>query len=1542
MTLRRVTRVTSHASRLAPLSPRVVLIVRRRASSSRIHLDHDDTKIEDPIMLIITAQYYFKIYNYIDLPTQYYCASFTFTTMSVNLQQIREAFEHGGASLRPFLLQCLQRLLLLPIDAEETSKTPQEAPRSIEIMDTIASLAVQDCLLPGESALDVLLDVLWVVACGASDSDAQQTILAQLLAALHAEADGASHSSTQNRTHIHDKVVAQFPASLLQASGWISSVEKIDKKLKLFNTQTHYKQFKFNLLAEQTEGYSKYLQLLSKSSFMESDAAVEAVAQLMGSFSLDPVRCMDLILDCMIQQLSVTKTTQSTVSATLLKLLQSFQLLDHLPALLLFKLSANDKNVKIKKPASSTTTDARQAVIFHAMVVLVQHELLSAHAMFHYLLSVWQKKQQSDTKDGASTVNKSLEDVYNDVYKQRKQAVRDMGKVKLLSSASSSNVGDGDTAKATEVVGGSSHDLETLQASEAMQFLQAFFDHKQGGMLIMNTNGVILEAEEWSQLSFLFPETIGVSILDAVQLEIEPLLPSTCRAPWSTTDTEGCTPMDVDNHQINETLSVQQLEDFVNKISIPLLYTRESGCIYLRPLVYTQLCRVLASQLRPSNPLPESVFAFYKTFLLPSLSLFSANPTMAHEAWAVMKHLPYQTRYSLYDSWRGLGLERAGLSDPNKPLWLSEAEFQAGKDVRYALKRLSKDTIRDMSRHLAKVTHTHPLIVFTLILGQIESYDNLVQVMVDALRFVTPLGLDVLSSCILNRLSESKAVDGANRSRLKEDGLNVSQWLQSLESFIGYFYKQFPFVDFQGLLYYLMNRLKDGHVMELGVLRTLLKTSAGWSFADYAPAASLSAQQLMGLSGSNALKRETMSFGIVDDINARASKEIRRVLQSDNMGICLLILLAQVRNHILFGKTSKTAGRPKPVKLVAFLLDSCQVTMSILLDFLSISESENAIEGSPIHSYAQSLPTLQELHRKYGLDAATSWMFCRPLIRVVSKHLEEAKDTADLGVFQRFYLNEACRLDQEAMAPPKAWDYINMDLFEVFFSNGLYDIYWPKDLYIAEIARLEKESERLAQQKTIIPHYLHPGAAPQRSEEADKERVKNTILLLTQDMAKQKEHVSSICQTIELKSDSFFKDELVYSETTSSILMSCIYPRCMQSPDDAMYCAHFISLLHKENTPGFGTLHLFDSIITSMCRTLFCLTEGEAANLSILLLEVWKVVSSWRYNEQAFEVEVAGKHGSFMREDGNLQQISYQDFEGLYNKWHASIGSVAIGALKSSQYIHTRNSLILLTRLVSEFPTRPALGYKLIKTLEPLADENKNSFADIRASAAAYSQQLTRARDDGVWKEESSAAIAARQKKNEAVAIARQKQAELQMEEIKLESEKIGKELGPDRRGGDRRRDGRGGGDIRDRRAPLSNFEPPPSRPGDGDRRTPAGSGRHDDRRATRERVPLGATDRAQASGADNRGPPPVRSEFSTMAVGESSRNIGDRFQRPDADRDNRGKAGTKRSRTDSPEEGESTRDEEHTAKRSRTDDRGRDGGPRGYRRNKRGGAKDR
>jgi hypothetical protein len=278
----------------------------------------------------------------------------------------------------------------------------------------------------------------------------------------------------------------------------------------------------------------------------------------------------------------------------------------------------------------------------------------------------------------------------------------------------------------------------------------------------------LLSLEVWGKLCRLLPTKFGFALCDVAHQRILSWCKSKSPTPMLGKEVDA-----TDDSDILETYPDLTLDKVVQAVFDLLLCTVQSACISHRPILFCRLCRLVRSLLGNEESeveLSDATYKLFKTFLVPSLSLFPSNPAISTELWAVLKCLPYATRYRLYGDWTGAGLGKEGLvsSSSGKPLPNVESEMNAGKAVRYALKRLSKDNIRDMSRQLAKVTHSNPMVVFATILGQIESYDNMVEVMVEATRFVNPLGLDVLGYCLLSRLSGMAG--GMNRSRLK--GMN--------------------------------------------------------------------------------------------------------------------------------------------------------------------------------------------------------------------------------------------------------------------------------------------------------------------------------------------------------------------------------------------------------------------------------------------------------------------------------------------------------------------------------------------------------------------------------------------------------------------------------------------------------------------------------------------------------------------------------------------------------------------------------------------------
>jgi THO complex subunit 2 len=155
--------------------------------------------------------------------------------------------------------------------------------------------------------------------------------------------------------------------------------------------------------------------------------------------------------------------------------------------------------------------------------------------------------------------------------------------------------------------------------------------------------------------------------------------------------------------------------------------------LHLDAILFTRLCRLLATA-------PQADAEFYlRGQLLPAFSLCSASPALAHELWQLLQRLPYTRRFDLYHDWR----EAAYSSSPELML----ARALAMHDTRRVMRRLAKENVKQLGRLIGKISHCSPAAVFPVILDQLQSYDNLIQPVIESLKYATALSFDILT-CI--------------------------------------------------------------------------------------------------------------------------------------------------------------------------------------------------------------------------------------------------------------------------------------------------------------------------------------------------------------------------------------------------------------------------------------------------------------------------------------------------------------------------------------------------------------------------------------------------------------------------------------------------------------------------------------------------------------------------------------------------------------------------------------------------------------------------
>lgn len=90
-----------------------------------------------------------------------------------------------------------------------------------------------------------------------------------------------------------------------------------------------------------------------------------------------------------------------------------------------------------------------------------------------------------------------------------------------------------------------------------------------------------------------------------------------------------------------------------------------------------------------------------------------------------------------------------------------------------------------------KATHGNPGVVLNEVLNQLESYSNMIEPVVVCMSQMTELTFDVISYEIVSRLSNP------TRNKIKDDGQNIANWMDSMATFCGMLWKRYPTTELQ-------------------------------------------------------------------------------------------------------------------------------------------------------------------------------------------------------------------------------------------------------------------------------------------------------------------------------------------------------------------------------------------------------------------------------------------------------------------------------------------------------------------------------------------------------------------------------------------------------------------------------------------------------------------------------------------------------------------------------------------------------------------------
>ncbi|XP_038056507.1 THO complex subunit 2-like [Patiria miniata] len=588
------------------------------------------------------------------------------------------------------------------------------------------------------------------------------------------ETDAETKSERENMLELLKKCKVFLTEPVLkermeyETLGEVKIIKKDTFKQKYvrLKTKVFYKQQKFNLLREESEGYSKLGAELAQvnSSQSNHEQLLESIKSLIGCFDLDPNRVLDIILEAF----------------------ECAPHLDNLFAPLLQNYMCEPMTIchvlgfkfHFFKEENITTPES----LHRLAALLLQHELVGLDDLYPHLMP-------ADT-DIIQNYKKSITEA--------RQFARKMTIV-LLS----------DREKEEE---------------EAEKEKKENKDDKPADNQKLGLIEAMLRIGDWShakQLMDRLPQYCAVANLpvasalcDLVGALIDPLykqygMPKGAKSKILTPPA-GCKSVTVPT----KILDLSPTFRMCNYLGA------YAGCqpallwklVRLGKVLMSKKASARESEKEQWEEVYRNLLSLIEGSLLPSMSTLDNNACLSEEMWTLLKLMPYNIRYCLYGRWKN------NTYAVHPPLIRIKAVIT--DRAKYIMKRLTKDNVKPLGRQIGKLSHVNPGILFEYVLSTIQRYDNFIGPVVDSLKYLTSLSYDVLAYCVIEALANPE------KERMKHDDTNLSLWIQSLASFCGTMFRKYN-IELTGLLQYVTNQLKAGKSYDLLILREIIVKMAG-------------------------------------------------------------------------------------------------------------------------------------------------------------------------------------------------------------------------------------------------------------------------------------------------------------------------------------------------------------------------------------------------------------------------------------------------------------------------------------------------------------------------------------------------------------------------------------------------------------------------------------------------------------------------------------------------------------------------------------------
>ncbi|CAH1159617.1 unnamed protein product [Phaedon cochleariae] len=1064
---------------------------------------------------------------------------------------------------------------------------------------------------------------------------------------------------------LSDKLLKErLEIDTLQEVGVLKNNTFYSKFIKV-KTKLYYKQRKFNLFREECEGFAKLVTELNNEFSENTDPSelIGIVQSLIGCFNLDPNRVLDVILESF--------ESKQKDARIFVPLINSYMNDPRIISEVLSTKFGFLKNNEQEVPQSLYVLTAQ----------LLQHKIIKLDDIYHWLYP--------EDKVMVKEFDKNMKDA--------KEYVRKLQIINL------NNKDKENTPEDPEVYGENYVGNQKLGLCEALLLVGDW----------ENAQLLIKRLPEHYAVGY---EPIAAALSALIHHIIEPVYKKhgiiSEKIPRKPVPTDDIPAAPRPAHTFSD----------LKAAAIPMLLALGSS-LRFDPVLLSKFVRLSKAALasygidgaKCAPPTEDSLYydilSLLDETILPSLSYLECNCCIAEEIWTLVRLYPYQIRYALYSRWKN---ETYSVYPE-----LLRKRADSEKQIKNIMKRVSKENVKPVGRLIGKLTHCSPGFLFDYVLLQIQVYNNLINPVVDSLKYLTNLSYDVLGYCLIESLAN------AEKKRVKHDSTSISTWLQSLASFCGAVYKKYT-IELTGLLQFVANQLKAQKSLDLLILKEIVQKMAGVDAAE-----DLTIDQLNALSGGELLKSEAGYFSQVRNTK-KSSLRLKESMAENDLAVALCLLMAQQNYCVVYKETQKSH-----MKLVGKLSDQCQDTLVQFGTFLGSTLS--------VDEYVNKLPSIQSMLMDYHIPLEVAFFLARPMFNHATNQKYDQLRKADPNYKkmssslknQKYFeaVTEIMQPVHTSLIPlhtPRVWEDISPQFLSTFWSLTMYDLHVPEDTYQQVINKAKQQS--LAN--------MDSGTKGKK----EQERYQTLFEKLQDEKKKHSEHVDKIMNRLKQEKDSWFLSrtpKAVKNEAITRFLQLCVFPRCTFTQVDAVYCAKFVYTIHLLKTPNFSTLLFYDRLFCDVTYSITSCTENEAMRYGRFLFSLLETVSRWHKTKETFNKECTNypgfvtKYRKNNQQADNLDNVDYENYRHVCHKWHFKLAKAMVTCLESKLYVQIRNALIILIKIIPHYPVLIKLSQFIEKRIEKVRDEEKNNRQDLFTLSSSYLGLLKQKNASGQMMKES-------------------------------------------------------------------------------------------------------------------------------------------------------------------------------------------------------------